>query len=294
MRRYSIFYFFGQSIKGLWRNGVMTIASVTVLMSCLMLMGSFALLVYNIDANLNEIASLNEIVVAVDYEATSEQIAEISAQIDALDNIQSVTHVTKEEALENERERYGEYAYLFDELDENPLSDSFLITYKSNDGVSTLVYNLGQIDGVRKVTNRMDIAQSIESVKNGISFVFLWFLAVLFIVSIFIIINTVKLAVESRSREITAMRYVGATNFFMAVPFVLEGALIGLVSAGIGFLIEWYMYNYVYQQIMTSYRMFTVVEFSAVSVYTPIGFVAVGVFAGILGSCISLRKYMRV
>ena len=272
----------------------MTIASVTVLMSCLMLMGSFALLVYNIDANLNEIASLNEIVVAVDYEATSEQIAEISAQIDALDNIQSVTHVTQEEALENERERYGEYAYLFDELDENPLSDSFLITYKSNDGVSTLVYNLGQIDGVRKVTNRMDIAQSIESVKNGISFVFLWFLAVLFIVSIFIIINTVKLAVESRSREITAMRYVGATNFFMAVPFVLEGALIGLVSAGIGFLIEWYMYNYVYQQIMTSYRMFTVVEFSAVSVYTLIGFVAVGVFAGILGSCISLRKYMRV
>ncbi len=272
----------------------MTLASVTVLMSCLMLMGSFALLVYNIDVNLEEVATLNEVVVFVDYEATDEKVAEISAKIDTLDNVKSVRYISKEEGLASERERYGEYAYLLDELDENPLADSFRITYESNDGVSTLVYNLGQIDGVEKVTNRMDIAQSIESTKNGISFIFLWFLAVLFVVSIFIIINTVKLAVESRSREITAMRYVGATNFFMAVPFVLEGALIGVFSAGIGFLLEWYMYNYVYRYVVSTYQMFSVVEFSAVGIYTLIAFFAVGVFAGILGSCISLRKYMRV
>ena len=145
-----------------------------------------------------------------------------------------------------------------------------------------------------RVRNRADIAESIENVKNGVSFIFIWFLAILFVVSIFIIINTIKLAVESRHREIAAMRYIGATNFFMTTPFLLEGAIIGLVAAGLAYLIEYELYQYIFRSIGTSYNIIRIIPFQQMSGILAIGTVAIGVFAGMLASRISLNKYMKV
>ncbi len=295
MKGNNIFYMLGQSFKSLWRNGIMTIASITVLMSCLVLIGSFSLLVYNINVNLAEIGSLQEIVVFCDTEADEATVQQIGEQIATMSNVSDCVFVSKEEALKSERERYQEYAYLLDDLENsNPLPDSYRVTYEDNNEVSALVYQLEELNGVYRVRNRADIAESIENVKNGVSFIFIWFLAILFVVSIFIIINTIKLAVESRHREIAAMRYIGATNFFMTTPFLLEGAIIGLVAAGLAYLIEYELYRYIFRSIGTSYNIIRIIPFQQMSGILAIGTVAIGVFAGMLASRISLNKYMKV
>ena len=190
----------GQSFKGLWRNGVMTLASITVLISCLIVIGSFALLTLNINVNLKKIGLMNEIVVFVDESKTEEEVSAIGEQIRALDNVSEVKFISKDEALAEEKEKYSEYSALYELVDgDNPLRDSFVITYEDNSKASTTVYQVNHIDGIAKVNFRLDLVTTIEKIKSGISLVLIWFMAILFVVSIFVIINTIKLAVHSKT-----------------------------------------------------------------------------------------------
>lgn len=300
MRKFSLSYSISESFKGLWRNGVMSAASILVLMALLVVMGSFALLVYNIDVNLESVGVLNEIVVFCDADCTEEEIEEIGRQIRVLDNVNEdmVVHLSKEDILKKEREKYVGTGMenVFDEMIErgtNPYRDEYVITYNDNSEVPTLEYQLGQIDGIAKINSRSDVAQTVESLKNGIVFIFSAFLAILFVVSLFVIINTIKLAVYARKSEIAIMRYVGATKGFITLPFVFEGILIGLIASGVAYLIQWYTYTYVKNLIVKDYKILTVVPFSQVDGKVFIGFVAVGIFAGIVGSVISLSKYLK-
>ena len=294
MKRYRLTYFLGQSLKGLWRNGIMTIASIMVLVSCLVVMGSFWLLLQNIDVNLEQLGLLNEIVVFIDAKKTDEEVADIGAQIRALDNVGEVTFVSKEQALIEESERYAGYTNILDILtDENPYRDSFVIKYIDNSKVATLDYQVGQIDGVAKVNDRLDIAMTIEKLKSGVSMVLIWFMVILFVVSIFVIINTIKLAVHSRRTEITIMRYIGATDWFVILPFIFEGILIGLISSGLAYLIEWYMYGYVVSMIGDNFNMLTILSFNDIRATVAIAFVGIGVVTGIIGSTISTRRYLK-
>lgn len=272
----------------------MTIASVMVLVSCLVVMGSFWLLLQNIDSNLEQLRLLNEIVVFIDASKTDEEVAAIGDQIRKLDNVGEVTFVSKEQALEEERERYDEYTDIYDMVaDDNPLRDSFVIKYIDNSKVATLDYQVGQIDGVAKVNDRLDIAVTIEKLKSGISMVLIWFMVILFVVSIFVIINTIKLAVHSRRTEITIMRYIGATDWFVILPFIFEGILIGLISSAIAYFIEWYMYGYVVSMIGDNFNMLSILSFNDIRAMVAIAFVGIGIITGIIGSTISTRKYLK-
>ncbi len=294
MKRYRLSYFLGQSFKGLWRNGIMSVASITVLMSCLVVMGSFALLILNIDVNLEKLGLLNEIVVFIDETKTDEEVAAIGEQIRALDNVAEVTFISNEQALEEEKAKYAEYSGLYELVEgDNPLRDSFVVKYEDNSKVSTLDYQIGQIDGIAKKNNRLDLATSIENVKSGISLVLIWFMAILFVVSIFVIINTIKLAVHSRRAEITIMRYVGATDWFVILPFIFEGIFIGLLSSAFAFLIQWYMYSYVVKMMSGTFDFLTILGFNEIGYYVALIFLGIGVVTGIIGSTISTRKYLK-
>lgn len=300
MSKYSFGYFISQSFKGLWRNGVMSLASILVLMSCLIVMGSFSLLVYNINFNLANVGDLNEIVVFCDEDYTESQIDEIGRQIRLLENVdeETVVHISKEEAMQEMRDEYRdtEYATLFEEMDKrgtNPFRDSYVLTYEDNSQVSTLEYQLGQIDGIASIECRADLAETIENLKSGIIFIFTWFLAILFLVSLFVIINTIKLAVFARRAEISIMRYVGATKAFITLPFIFEGILIGLIASGIAYVIQWYLYSYITKLITQDYALITVASFDGLNTYVILGFLAVGIFTGIVGSVISLSKYLK-
>ena len=205
-----------------------------------------------------------------------------------------MTFISKEQTLEEEAERYSEFTNIHDLLiDDNPYRDSFVIKYIDNSKVATLDYQVGQIDGVAKVNDRLDIAIAIEKIKSGVSMVLIWFMVILFVVSIFVIINTIKLAVHSRRTEITIMRYIGATDWFVILPFIFEGILIGLVSSGLAYLVEWYMYGYVVSMIGDNFNMLTILSFSDIRAMLAIAFVGIGVVTGIIGSTISTRRYLK-
>ena len=291
MRRYSLFYFIGQAFKGLWRNGVMTFASIAVLMSCLVVIGGFTLLVYNIDVNLEQFGLMNELVVFLEHDLSEEEILEVEGQLTSLDNLATIDRVTKAEGLASMKEKYAVYADVTEE--ENPLSDSYVLTYADTEKVPEMKYQINQIEGVKKIRDRLDLATSIESFKSGIMMIFVWFLIILAVVSVFIIVNTIKLSVFARRHEISVMRYVGATGWFITMPFLIEGIIIGLLASAIAFFVEWYFYGYIETLVMSDLQMITIVTFGEIQNFVLAGFIALGIFTGIVGSSISLGKYLR-
>lgn len=292
MKRYSIFYFIHEALKGMKRNGVMTFASIAVLLSCLLVIGGFSLIVVNIDLNLNKLGDLNEIVAFCESDADDDTISNIEKQITSLDNVESVIHATKDEQLKKLQEEnptlYGDITE-----EENPLSDSFTISYADNSKVPELDYNLKQIEGVRKVRNNLELANTIENVKSGIMLVFFWFLAILFVVTVFIIINTIKLSVFSRRKEIGIMRYIGATNRFITIPFTFEGIFIGIASGVGSFFILKFGYSALLSGTSSDMQMISFINFADISGYVFAATLAIGIVTGVLGSLISLGKYLK-
>lgn len=309
MRRYSATYFVSQSVKGLWKNGVMTSASILVLLSCLVVIGTFATLVVNIDKNMDSLDSINEIVVFVD-----DEISEDAEKRDALhDKIRSidgvdpdhVTYLSKEATLEQEKQRWAEeeYGHLVSDIDaeNNPYRASFTLKYESGASVDYIKDKVeeavrGELsDPEAKVNIRcyVETAEKLQELKNLVIFILMWFMLILFVVSLFVIINTIKSAVYARRQEISIMRYIGATKGFITLPFVFEGAIIGVISSVIAYFIQKAMYGYINDFFMSDNGFIKIIPFSDLSVYFLWGFVIVGVFCGIVGSCISLRKYMK-
>lgn len=295
-KSYNPFMFIGEAFKNLWRDRVMSLSSILVLASCLVVLGCFALIVYNININMDKLVSLNQIVVFADYDLAEDKVAEIGDQIKTLDNVDSVEYVSKNDGLDSMKTEYAGFEDIFDKMKEegdNPLPDSFIVRYTDTSKVTTLEYNLRQIEGVMKVKNRLDLATSLENFKNGISLVFIWFLVVLFVVSVFIIINTIKLAVNSHMEEIRVMKYIGASNWFIVVPYVIEGVIIGIFSSVIAYIIEWYIYFNMEKMVASDIQMIELVSFGDIRSFVVSAFIIVGIFTGIIGSCISLHRNLQ-
>ena len=294
MKHYKPTYFVGQAFAGIWRNGVMSFASIAVLMSCLVVLGSFALLVVNINANLDDLGLMNDIMVFLDYDMEEDAIVNVERQIKSIPGIGDVERITADEGMHSLMDKAGDNGSLYEPyLEDNPLSDSFRITYVDGSKLIDIEYNLNQIEGVRKINDQRDLALKVQSLKNGVMLIFSWFLIVLFIVSIFVIINTVKLSVYSRKTEIIIMRYVGATGLFISLPFIIEGAIIGLISSVIAYIVEYFLYGYIQSSLVDLAGIVRILPMSEVAPIVLIGFIGVGVVTGIIGSTISLSKYTR-
>ena len=374
-KSYNPAIFVGEAFKNLWRDGIMSLASILVLASCLVVLGCFALLVFNINVNMNNLASLNEIVAFTEYDVTEEDAIALGEEIKKLDNVESVEFISKTQGLEDLKATYPEFSDLFDEFEEgdaqdtekapettpevtdteavpdtqtpadtsdvaddtaeaassdtdstpvdsepvdsepvetapadtqpeapavtdpseepvnkNPLAHCFRIKYKDNSKVATLEFNLDEMEGIRKVSNRQDLAMTLENLKDGISMVFVWFLVVLFVVSVFIIINTIKLAVNSHMEEIRVMKYIGAANWFIVIPYIIEGTIIGIFSGVISFLVEWGIYYKLASIISGDAPIIELISFDTIRLPVALAFVGLGVLTGVIGSCISLRK----
>ncbi len=293
-KHFSLFYFIKEAFVGIFRNGVMSVASILILASCLVVLGGFGLIVYNLNINLDNLVELNEIVVFLEYDADEEEVASVKASIEALDNVAEVRYVSKAEGLEAMKNQSGGSS-VYDDIpaEDNPLADCFYVSYEDNGKVSTLDYNLRQLEGVRKVNNRLDTAVMIENTKNVISIVFSWFLLILIIVSVFIIVNTIKLAVFARREEIFIMRYVGAGRWFITLPFIIEGFVFGLISSVCAYFVEIYAYSYIFATVQSDVQFLKLCETAVVAPYLLVTFLAVGVVTGIVGSSISLGKYLN-
>lgn len=295
MRAYNPFYFLGQAFKSLWRNGVMTAASIFILTSCLIVLGSFGILVADINLNLDNLGLMNEIAIYLEPTLSDEEVEEIYTSLRTMENVGDITFISKEQGLEEMRQDYADYSNLFEiaEGEENPLPDMFYITCEDVTKATTLEYRLGEIEGISKTIFRLDLAAQIDSFKSGVTLVFAWFLVLLFVVSIFVIVNTIKIAVHARRHEINVMRYIGATRTFIITPFILEGMIIGLLSGVIAYFAEWYIYTYIEQVVATEIRMLEVYAFSDLAQYVLLGFLLIGTVTGAIGSSISLRRNLN-
>ena len=301
MKKYSVIFFIKQSLNGLFMNSIMSITSIFILTSCLILTGCTALLLLNTNLNLEQLDTLNKIVFFIDraYES-DEEVARIMDEIRSLPNTDNIKLITKEENLEIWKAKYGassgvlEDSELFDRvIKDNPLHDTIEIEYKNINDVSTLDYQLRSIKGMYKVNNQVKIAETIKNIKNIVMYVLFGFLIILFVIAVFIIINTVRLTVHSRKNEIIIMRYIGATNFFILFPFLLEGIIIGIVSSIIAFFIQAYIYGRAVAAIVNMESGLEFMAFSKINIMLFVAFLLTGVLCGFFGSLISSRKYLK-
>ena len=311
MRNFGFSYSISQSLKGLWRNRVMSIASILVLVSCMLVLGTFYALNININYNLRDISLLNEVAAFIDVSCDENETEQIRQNILALADeglVNDVQYISKEDALAAEKDRFKDYPALFETLEagDNPYRASFVITYPDRAKVTNLEYKLYEISIIRnsedgsetlypinKITSHTEVAESLDTLKDGIRNILLGFMAVLFIISLFIIINTIRIAVFTRQKEIAVMRYVGATNGYIAVPFVFEGAFIGLIAGVIAFAVEWLIYGRASVIIANRYRIFSVVTFGSFAYIIAAAFLVIGLFCGVIGSLISISKYLK-
>ena len=310
MRKYSILFFIRQSLNGLFMNSIMSITSVFILTACLILTGCFGLLMINTNLNLEQLDKLNKIVFYIDTAYDSEeQIQVLKDKITALDNVESIKFISKDEALETVRDKYPAFAEIFEEDPElyekaqknNRISNSIEIMYKNIGDVNTLDYQLRQMEGVAKdtngepkVQNLVEVAELIRNLKDIVMLVMIGFLLIMFLIAVFIILNTVKLSVYSRKNEIEIMRYIGATNFFIIVPFLLEGIIIGIISGIVAFVSQTYIYGGAISAIEQRTEVLEFVAFSEVNTIILSAFILTGVLCGVFGSAISSRKYLKV
>ena len=293
--RIAPFYQIEQAFSGLWSNRIMTVASILVLAACLVVIGSFYLVIRNINYNTADFSHLNKMVAYIDEAYTEKQVGEVKAAVEQMqDMVEGVTLVSKEQALQEEKDKYKEdYPHMFDVLDEgdNPYRDSLEVTYLDGVDVDTVTKALESVEGIERVVAYADIANSVAQLKSIISRVFSTFIVILFVVTVFVIILTIRFVVVTHREEVKIMRYVGATTRFIAIPYILEGAIIGAVSAGIATFLQGYLYGYIARSMSGA---ITALPYSKESLFIALGFFAIGIITGVLGSAFTLYRYLRV
>lgn len=298
--------FVSEGTRQFFRGRFRTFASIVILVSSLLLVGVFATVMIVINKSVENIDDFNKIVVYMKLDTQNEQVNAAKKQIESLKNVKSVRFISKADALSAEKVKFGEdYAYIFDSYDDstNPLPDSFEIEYEDINGVDALVYNLERLDAdgdgkddgiVDKVKNRYDIAKNINNFKNVISISGTWLMTLLIALSVFVISNTIRLTYHSRELEVTVMRYIGATKTYITMPFMFEGALIGLVSGLIGYGVQYYIYCGPITNLASKLEGYIILPpFEEINpLYLAIYFGA-GLVLGIFGSAIAIRRFMK-
>ncbi len=300
MNHYSPSYILSKSFHGFTRNGFMSFASVLILTSCLLITGCFGLLIYNLYVNLQALDGLNEIVCIVNYDVGEEEVSELEERIRSLENVSEVVFVSKEEALQSIEERYKnspDKSFLELYRKDNPFPYAFKITYEDAEQVPSLTYELQNMKELKSVDDKIDLTQALENMRKTILYVFIGFLAILLFISVIIVMNTVKMAISARSKEITVMRYIGATKFFISLPFILESFIIGLISSVAAFGLQYAIYSYVFNKITTDAdinNLIFVVPFSEIWYIILIAFVAIATLTCYVGSKIALVEHVKV
>ena len=295
MRLNNIGYLLKEGFKGIFTHGFMSFASVCVTVACLVIVGSFSILSYNLDIMVEELNQTSEILVLVDSELSDAEARSIGTKINTLDNILQSTFVSREEALEDFIDDHeGDSA--FSGVQAEDLRHRFVVTLEDNTRMLETDKQLKQIPGVAKTDAAYELAEGFSTIQNVIHIVSIAVIAILLVVSLLIISNTVKLAMYDRKDEIAIMKMVGATNAFIRLPFQVEGFTLGMIGAVLAFGIEWLMYDSLIQKIaeVDSLQLFKLVEFQELLIPMVATFGAAGLFVGIVGSWTSIRKFMNV
>ena len=295
-------YLARQGLHSMVKNRLMSVASIGVLTVCLLITGVAGLFTLNVGSLMDYLGSQNETVVYLDEDLTEEGLAAVDSALRSISGLREVTYVSKDEALDRMKESMGENAYLFDvfEGSENPFLANYRVVLDDVSDLPEIQPQLEAIEGVSSVGAPMQLSQMFTSIHKGVSLVCIILVAVLGFVSVVVISNTIRLTVFARRKEINIMKYVGATNGFIRLPFFVEGVTVGLIAGVISTVLVLGAY-----QLLLIYAVElpgfwgsllggTLMPLSKVWYLVLGGFLAFGMLIGSLGTASSIRKYLKV
>ena len=294
MRHNRLGYLIGDGIKSIFTHGFMSFACILVIVACLLIMGNFALLAVNINYNIDHLESENEMLAYVEESLSEDAARELEAHIRSLPNVSSVEFITREQAMENFVSKYEDTN--FDEVTPSWFRHRYVIYL---DDLSQMAETKALVEGVNGIADTsasLEMSQGFILVQNIVSVVSAILIVVLFVISVFIMQNTIKLATFSRREEIAIMKMVGAGNFFIRCPFVVEGLLLGVIGGAVAFLIQWGIYRFIAGRIVTSAmsQLVLVIPFDTLRYPVLIVFLGIGLIVGTFGSNIAIRNYLKV
>ena len=295
MKLNNIGYLLKEGFRGIFLHGFMSFAAVCVTVACLVIVGSFSALAYNLDEMVKELNQTSEILVYVDADLSDAEARSIGTKINLLDNVLQATFVSREEALEDFiADHNGDSA--FSGVQASDLRHRYVVTLEDNTKMEQTDAQLKQLPGVAKTNAAYELAKGFSTIQDVLHMVSAAIIAVLLVVSLLIISNTVKLAMYDRKDEIAIMKMVGATNGFIRLPFVVEGFTLGMMGAILAFGLEWVGYDALIQKIaaVDALQLFHFVSFHELLIPMVVVFAAAGMFVGIVGSWTSIRKFMNV
>ena len=288
-------YLLKEGIRGIFLHGFMSFAAVCVTVACLVIIGSFSVLLYNLNIMVAEVEQDAEILVYIDETYTEAEAKSVGSRINMIDNVYQATFVSRQEALEEFVAKQGDES-AFDGLQADVLQDRFIVVLEDNSKMRETVPMIEAVDGVAEVNAPYQVAEALGTVQHILRIVSAAGIILLLVVSLLIISNTVKLAMYDRRDEIAIMKMVGATNGFIRFPFVIEGFLLGIFGAAVAFFLEWGLYNGMVNWIGTvdSLNLLDFVPFTDLLWPMVATFGAAGLFVGIFGSFASIRKFLDV
>lgn len=296
MKINNIRYLLKEGIRGIFLHGFMSFAAVCVTVACLLIIGSFSILMYNVSVMVEEQNQTNEIRVFVDAELSDPEARSVGTKINQIPNVQNSEFVSREDALADfVADHQGDEA--FSGIEASDLRHRYKVTLMDNTIIKQTVAELEKVPGVAEVSAEYELAEGFTTVQSILRIASIVIIIVLLIVSLLIISNTVKLAMYDRKDEIAIMKMVGATNGFIRLPFVVEGFTLGMLGAGIAFGLEWLLYNGMINRLesVDTMKLFSFVPFTGELLWPMIGtFAAAGLFVGVVGSWTSIRKFMDV
>lgn len=288
-------YFIKEVYTSFKRNIWMTLASIFTVVLSLFILGFFSIVILNLNKMAATLESQVQISVYLKDDLSQEEIDETKETLSKIEGLQDIKFITREEAMENFKERLGDQQFLLDALDDtNPLPDSFSLTVTSPEQVKTIADTAAALDSVESASYSQDIINHLFNLTHLIRLIGVALIILLTGAAIFIISNTIRLTVFARRKEIAIMKYVGATDWFIRWPFLLEGICLGFIGGGLATIFLYIVYNQVTQEIYEAMAFFPLIPQHPFIDYISLAILVAGIIIGALGSTISLKRFLKV
>ena len=288
-------FFFKEGMSNIRVNGFMSFAAISIITICILIVGSFSLTSLNVKKEIAKQVDQSEIMVFIDKEFESEDYSNVEHKMLQIKDVKSVTFISKEQGFEEYKNELGDDAFILDIFEnDNPVNDGYIINLETLDYVDTVTEELNKIEEIDTVSASNDTYKALNKIQKGVDVVSIVLFASFGFVSIFIISNTIKLAMFARREQIAIMKMIGATDAFIRWPFIIEGLILGVFSSLLAFGGTWILYNETIVFAQDFIGFLEVVPFDAIKLYVLGAFLAIGSIIGVSGSMLTIRKFLDV
>ncbi len=294
-------YLTGQGVENIWKNRMMAFASFCVLLVSLLLVGMSVLFYMNLTSMIGGVEDKNEVVVYMNEDTSDEQLVEFQSQLEQIDNIAKISFYSKEQAFDDLKTSMSDYEVLFDSLgDDNPLIDGYRIQIDDISKIATTISQIESLDHVYSIRAPMDFVNILTEMRKIVTVVFSVIIAALFVISVVIVSNATKASVFARREEIQIMKYVGATNSFIRIPFFVEGMITGFLAGAVALAVTWFGYDSLVGlltgqvDILSVIGMGSIIPFHELAWKVTVVYLLSGTLFGAFGSMVSMRKHLNV